>query len=159
VAGVTGATGKGATGPTGSEGPSGGEPPATLPSGKTERGFWVATAPSFPEVGRLNTAVISFPIPLAKASTKVNYLTNAQTKAGTTECPKTEALEKPQAAKGVMCVYTGQENLTNAAFKSITNASGVSGDSLTGASVAFEATGVEAANNIVVQGTWAVTAE
>jgi hypothetical protein len=163
--GATGPTGKGPTGATGETGATGGGLPATLPSGSTERGTWVAAAGTAPEATAVGlpagvVAEISFPIPLAKASVKVNYLTNAQTKAGTAECPAAGALTQPTAAKGDLCVYTGQEELTGVAETAISNAAGTAGaDSLTGATVNFAAPTTLATNKILTQGTWAVTAE
>jgi hypothetical protein len=156
--GETGATGSGATGAKGVTGPTGSET-VTLPSGRTERGEWIANSEQNPQLGKVIDGQISFPVPLATPSVKVNFLNHTQTVAGTAECPAAGALEFPSAAKGNLCVYTGQENLTTIAFKAITNNAGTAGtDSVTGASVSFEAT-VNATNNaILTQGTWAVTA-
>jgi hypothetical protein len=160
--GPTGPTGEnGAAGATGATGAAGSFSGEALPKGSTETGTWVVTTPSFPEAGREASGAISFPIPLAKAPKAVHYLTAEQTRQGTPECPKTStATEVPKATEGVLCVYTGQETLINAKFKSIQNTSGTeNAASLSGAFVIFEANTTEAANSIVVQGTWAVMAE
>jgi hypothetical protein len=172
-AGKAGENGKngvaGATGPTGTAGPPGPIGPTgslgeTLPEGKTETGAWSATSASIVEASepgkpRELSATISFPIPLAKAPVKVTYLTKAQTEAGTPECPRTEALEKPTAKSGNLCIYTAQEeggtNLV--AFKDVQNVLGELGKaSATGAFVIFETAKTEQ-NVVVFRGTWAVT--
>jgi Collagen triple helix repeat (20 copies) len=182
--GATGSTGSGTTGATGPTGPSGangapgatgaagptGEPGSflsTLPSGQTETGSWTVTTPAAPEEGaRLAAAQISFPVPLAKVPTKVVYLSKKQTESEVpAECESPSkvkgALEVPQAAVGVLCVYTGQEESNGVAFNNIENAAGASEKaSLTGAFVTFKAPKTEPGNSnyLVVQGTWAVTA-
>jgi hypothetical protein len=157
--GETGATGSGATGPKGVTGPTGSET-VTLPSGRTERGDWIANAENSPEPGRQVKAQISFPLPLAKPSVKVTYLNHTATIAGTANCPAAGALEFPSAAKGNLCIYTGQEVVNNVVFKSISNLEGTTEkDSITGASVSFEGTVAGPSNSILEQGSWAVTAE
>jgi hypothetical protein len=162
--GATGATGlAGATGPTGTAGPPGptgpeGVFPGTLPKEVTETGAWIAASGTPPEAGREVAGVISFPVPLAKRPV-IHYLNHTETVTGTAECPATEDLEKPKAASGSLCIYTGEENLTKVAFKNVQNVAGEPTEkaSLTGAFVIFSASETTTNNVAVVQGTWAVT--
>jgi hypothetical protein len=183
--GATGSTGEGTTGPTGPTGASGangttgatgaagttgptGSVLATLPSQQTETGTWILSTPANAEAARLVAAQISFPVPLATVPTKVIYLDKTESETGVpAECTSPGGvkgtLESPQAAVGVLCVYTGQENPEKSkqqvTFKNIQNAFGEpSKASLTGAFVIFSASKTEPSNFITVQGSWAVTA-
>lgn len=105
-AGATGATGAdGATGASGATGFSGFT--ETLPSGKTETGYW-ALEPMTKEGGQALSA-LSYPIPLAapiQQSSNLHYL-----KAGegpTQECPG--SANNPQAAPGQLCIYALNES-------------------------------------------------
>jgi Collagen triple helix repeat (20 copies) len=162
AAGATGATGPtgpaaGATGPTGAIGPAA-SVSGTLPEGNSETGAWILTSAAEPEAKREAAAVISFPIPLKTAITSANvhYLTKAETETkSNASC--TGTLEAPTAEKGSLCVYTGQEEIVGVPFKNIQNAKAEPGSSLTGAFVIFEAPKTEGSNDVVVQGSWAVT--
>ena len=69
-------------------------------------------------------------------------------------------LESPQASKGTLCIYTGQESITGEFTSSVANVKGVVNEtSLQGARIAFEPKETQTSNNIVTQGTWAVTEE
>jgi hypothetical protein len=117
---------------------------------------------SEPGKPRAVAATISFPIPLASPPKAVHFLNKAQTLTGTPECPAAEALTKPQAEKGVLCIYTGTENKSSnshVAFKSVQNVAGETEKaSLTGAFVIFEASEVTPGeSSLQFLGTWAVT--
>src|SRR5262249_14681778 len=152
---------KGVTGPTGPGG--GGGLPEKLASGQSETGYWTVSSGAAPEATRLTVGTISFPIPLTTIPTKIVHLTKAQTETSVpAECESPSkvkgTLEAPQAAKGTLCVYTGQETKIGEFTEKTTNAAGVAGKvSLTGTTLTFEPKVTEPSNNIVAQGTWAVT--
>jgi hypothetical protein len=108
--GATGATGaKGATGAMGPTGFAGFT--ETLPSGKTETGYWNLTESS--GGGAVAATTISFPIPLAKGGEEGVSgfgFTKAQTENeefGASGCDGSAS--EPTAPPGVLCVYTAVE--------------------------------------------------
>ncbi len=162
--GPTGPTGaKGATGATGVTGPEGSPWTAggTLPSGKTETGTWSISQHTRGEGPAV--ASISFPIPL-NASGESFAFSLEETKEeefGSSECGGS-ALE-PTAPKGVLCVYTGLEQVENATRAGFTTSPGEtkfftygpSGASLLGFTVEGNA---EKEARVDAWGSWAVTA-
>jgi hypothetical protein len=76
----------------------------TLPAGKTETGAWATNGPEKAEM----RVPISFTIPVEgeEAITKVHYLEPDAKLPG--ECEGT--VQKPEAAPGVLCVYSGEIN-------------------------------------------------
>ena len=161
LAGPKGVTG--ATGPTGATGFSGFT--ETLPAGKTETGTWSILESATQEVTSAAYTAISFPIPLAKGAEEKAFVFNQketeEEEFGTTGC--TGSFEKPTAPAGVLCVYTGAEELENAeghleaqlrpgvTFEGY----GPSGAFLSG--YAFHGT-MAAPARAEARGTWAVTA-
>jgi hypothetical protein len=161
--GATGATGAiGVTGSTGATGATGAVLPAALATGQSESGVWAAAASYEPTVvPRLTVAPISFPVP---DSVKMNeehviFLTKAETAIapGTRVSPCQGTLEAPTAPAGYLCVYTGVEELENAAFHGILKFSNSAGAEKAGALVSFERSIVEGTSKIRAQGTWAVS--
>ncbi len=171
--GPTGETGKpgnpgipgtdGATGPTGSTGPTGQSGfTAVLPSGKTEKGTWVAsggpeTIPVLEEEGL--TASISFSIPLDEAleETKVHIISGEVT--GEHEgCPKGSKAGKPEAEPGNLCVFIGGSFVSNVGeILPVNPENGGLGAGTTGTWLAIKPT--TAGKGILANGTWAVTAK
>jgi hypothetical protein len=163
--GAAGAAGeKGPTGPTGAKGATGATGPTgatgatgfsgftdTLPSGKTETGFWAVEQ----DTDFASVAPISFSIPLA--GTGAAYVLNPQQIANEEgegfEAGCTGSVESPTAPGGVLCVYTyEQENVAGAFFL------------VAGEYFSYQHTGsvlhllVEAAGPVFASGSWAVTA-
>jgi hypothetical protein len=102
--GRAGATGsRGATGATGATGPQGNPGPTTdvLPSGKTERGWFLADIPHAEKGNVLGTS-ITFNFALPSAPT-VSYVDIGG--APTADCPG--SLANPKAAPGKLCLYLG----------------------------------------------------
>jgi hypothetical protein len=148
-------------------------PPATLPVGKTEMGFWSASAGEVPEIPpHATSGQISFPIPLAAPLTEVHvhYMTAPVTAELETNPSKTilgcktsktetiHPLEKPVAESGNLCVYTGFQELGDARFLAIINTSNAPGASRFGADLYFEVETPEPVEEMKIQvlGTWAV---
>jgi hypothetical protein len=146
--GVTGATGptgaKGATGATGSPWTLSG----TLPSGKTETGFWAVNATKADEFGAY--APITFNIPLAAGleSSKVHYVVSPEG-----EC--TGTADNPTAGKGHLCVYQAPGGILNLTAPEIANITTAPGTNVSGAFLIFSKPTEEPA---FAWGTWAVTA-
>jgi hypothetical protein len=171
--GPTGATGaKGATGATGATGSTGATGfsgfTKTLPSGETETGAWSTSVYSTLEMPP-NTS-ISFPIPLATAGAEGSAFgfTRSVTEEIEAEeispggCKGTAA--EPTAPKGVLCVYTGFEEASNAfVFRNLKSPDneveegyGVSGAKL---GLGFlQPTTEQPVASIEAWGSWAVTA-
>jgi hypothetical protein len=180
-AGATGATG--AQGPAGTAGPQGpagekgekGEkgakgangtngaihPGETLPSGASETGVWVDSAPA----GTPQPAQLSFPIPLAEPLTwgeglagepenqvhYINELGNEVPTVGTElashpACPG--SVEKPEATPGNLCVYAHVASPTGQSENIINPAHGSGAAAVGALLIANES-----------RGTWAVTAK
>lgn len=120
----------------------------TLPSGKTEKGVWSATINKNFEGGLSGYASISFGIPLVSAP-KVVYITEEEG-SHAPECSGTAA--EPQAAEGVLCVYTTAQDLATSEAPEVTKA---------GAFLSFAGgtLGTTEVYGVAVHGTWAVTAE
>ncbi len=102
-AGATGATG--ATGAAGATGSTGATGPVTdvLPSGKTERGWFLADKDA--EAGEIMSTSITFNFELPSAPA-VNYVNISGPP--TANCPGSMA--KPQAAPGNLCLYLNLHN-------------------------------------------------
>lgn len=132
----------------------------TLPSGKTETGFWVDYdyhSTQFTEAH----AVVSFPIPLAAPSTKVVKLTKEQTEGSTTTpvegCEyEVESLTAVPVSKtpGTLCVFTTEETEGEVVFIGIPG--GAVGDTPAGALI-YTKTATDA-TPAALAGAWAVTA-
>jgi hypothetical protein len=144
-AGAKGATG--ATGPTGKEG-SPWTNLGTLPSGKTETGFWAVNATKADEVGAY--APITFNIPLAAGlePSKVHYVVSPEG-----EC--TGTADNPTAGKGHLCVYQAPGGILNLTAPEIANITTAPGTNVSGAFLIFSKPTEEPA---IAWGTWAVTA-
>lgn len=102
---------KGDTGPQGPKGATGDPWTAGgfLPSGKSLAGTWIAGVG--PELGfgkGAAAAAISFGIPLSAAPEIVIVKKEQEGKEHAAECPGSLAV--PLAAKGKLCLYTGQES-------------------------------------------------
>jgi hypothetical protein len=161
AAGAKGATGAaGATGATGAAGQAGF--PDTLPSGKTETGYWALVGAG--TSGFTGTA-IGFPIPLkeggAEGSAFAFTLTQTQNEEfGTSGCAG--SAEKPTAPPGVLCVYTAVD-LTSPAItphleaKSFQNTEPIF-ESFGSTGALLEGDLVPPGQNQDTWGTWAVTA-
>jgi hypothetical protein len=173
AAGTPGA--KGETGPEGKEGKAGKDGKngqtgftETLPSKKTETGFW-----SFGPLGTTKepyyqVPIASFPIPLASplGASQVHYINQSGEEVlgsafasppvtqPSTECLGTAA--KPSAEPGNLCVYAQGVYAGQSASESIIDptAGSVPGASTSGAMGVFKAT-----EGTLGTGTWAVTAE
>ncbi len=119
----------------------------TLPSGKTEKGAWSATIVKTFENGLNGYSSISFGIPLASAP-KVVYVTEEEG-SHAPECSGTAA--EPQAAEGVLCVYTTAQGLATFEAPEVTKV---------GAFLSFAGgkLGPTEVYGVAVHGTWAVTA-
>jgi hypothetical protein len=161
--GATGATGeKGNTGPAGATGAAGSGFPEENTT-QTETGYWSATSPGEALLEpNVTVGQISFPVPVQEGQpANVVYMTKAtselaENNAGRPTGCKEGTIEKPKAAVGFLCVFTGQENNANATFKAIESAGGTEGRaSRTGATVVFHASA--AAARVLVAGSWAVT--
>jgi hypothetical protein len=157
--GATGAAGApGATGPTGFSGFT-----ETLPSGKTETGKWTAFGYAPPnEIYPFG--VISYPIPLAKPSEKVVFLTQAQTESSVgapvegCEYELGNPAAKPVAPPGTLCVFTQFKEFGT--FNFIGESGGNTGDTRTGTYVWFSGSEIEGPIGFAYAGgTWAVTAK
>jgi hypothetical protein len=165
--GARGATGpagaKGATGAPGAPGQTGFT--ATLPSGATETGTWSVFASKvegfmFPKT----VGSISFPIPLAAKGAQgsafvFNKADTANRVFGNSGC--SGSVEVPTAPKGVLCIYTSEEDRENVVGKIVPSdpSGGVAnfgraGTLLNGLAFAKEPAEVHG----IFSGTWAVTA-
>jgi hypothetical protein len=160
--GATGATGangtpgaKGPTGPTGASGATG-SIGATLPSGLTENGNWSIIT----NVNEFFTGpfAISYPIPLAGSSEKIEYLNVEDTEnsvgSGKCELELGNPAAKPIAPKGTLCVFTRSEEQGSVAFvgENIINKK----DSPAGTFIWASA---NEGGELSLYGTWAVTAK
>jgi hypothetical protein len=114
--------------------------PGPLASGQTERGVFGVAGNEAGASDFISETGISFPIPLA-AVPAFNVVTGAPT----TKCPGTVA--NPTATAGQLCLYTSF----------LTNATGITFDTLEKFGVSVFPTGV-AVGNYEVVGAWAVTA-
>jgi hypothetical protein len=177
---VTGPSGT--AGETGTTGATGSPLPSVLPQGKTERGAWIATSSSKPELSPFETvASISFTVPLAKnlegpasgcpgaATCHAKELSATETKeiaegkkamAGCKAVASADPtlLEEPVAESGNLCAYTGAEENTDMLPTGILNVQRTSGSSRTGAIIGYEVSVFgEPVINARGQGTWAVT--
>lgn len=131
-------------GEKGREGTFGG---STLPAGKTLTGVWAASGygeAGFPEPGTgIATTGVSFQLPLSVVPTA----RTVREEEPVSECPGTAAA--PAAAPGYLCVYI--RGAQNAEVGAGVNFHGASG---------FTVVGYTAAKGFVLlEGTWAVTAE
>jgi hypothetical protein len=160
--GPTGPTGaKGATGATGATGVTGFSGfTETLPSGKTETGYWDITQAT--STGTTTQTAISFPIPLAEAGEEGSGFAFSQEETekeefGTSGCEGT--VSEPTAPPGVLCVYTAWESEAGALEPRLVD----------GTFAAYDRTGAilfgpflngerEAPVGIEMYGAWAVTA-
>lgn len=136
----------GPTGPTGADGPL----PATLPSGKTLVGGWVAKESSS-TAGQYAVGQISFPFPLATAPTGSVIPMAGQ---ATAECPG--SADAPTAAAGHLCVYVAWSY--RATDPVLGNLFAFAGASRFGASVEINLSNAVDGLPFVASGTWAVTA-
>ncbi len=156
TAGAKGATGAaGATGATGFSGFT-----ETLPAGKTETGVW-ATGPSAVQSGDEVFVPLSFPIPLAQASSKAFYLKEeevAHEEGPGFEAGCTGTVENPTAPEGTLCVYTDFEGGSNVKFLFFNFNEVVGGYHPTGAVMEFVNFTEEEEGRYVGVGSWAVTA-
>jgi hypothetical protein len=104
---------QGPVGPTGPQGPKGdtGDPWTAggfLPSGKSLGGTWVAGAGPEVFAGKgVAVASISFGLPLQAPPAIVIVKKGQEGKEHAAECPGNVAV--PLAAKGTLCLYTGEE--------------------------------------------------
>jgi hypothetical protein len=131
-------------GPRGLQGPPGDPGPLleTLPSGRTLRGVYAASG------GEGLQMSISYPLPLAKNSTKTAFLDPADPRPE--GCPTTGADEVAEAAPGWLCVYQTNEDANN----------NIESRSLQWGRFGFfiSAGAINPALNIFLEGRWAVTA-
>jgi hypothetical protein len=155
--GLNGGTGpKGATGATGQTGFT-----ETLPSGKTETGTW-SVAYSGPQSMETYTP-ISFPIPLKQASAEAFFISRAETQEIENEVKPSGLggcagkLASPTAPKGVLCIYTEEEDLEEASLFGIFAQGALHpGYNSAGAFLDFHVE--ETVGHAKAHGTWAVTA-
>lgn len=101
---------RGATGPQGPKGDTGDPWTAGgfLPSGKSVGGTWVAgVGPEIAPTKGVGVASISFGLPIAGLPQIKIVKKGKEGQENATECPGTIAV--PKAAKGVLCLYTGEE--------------------------------------------------
>jgi hypothetical protein len=134
-------------GEKGKEGTFGG---STLPSGKTLKGGWAASGygeASYPNEGTGYAATgVSFALPLSVALRR-EYLIIKEGETPPAECPGTA--KEPAAAPGYLCIFvTNSINLHGGSAEIKSN---LLGFTLTGFN--------EAKGPVVLEGTWAVTAE
>jgi hypothetical protein len=160
--GATGAAGAaGATGPTGFSGFT-----ETLPAGKTETGTWSQLSNGefgFPAA----EVAISFPIPLAKASSEGHAFVFTKKKTeeeefGTSGCKwEVSNLEsRPEATPGTLCVFTSTEERADVEGAYFSTPPGVvtfEAYGQTGA-ILLGVGGVKSTSLFQAAGTWAVTA-
>ena len=159
--GTNGTNGKnGATGPQGATGPEG-NIRATLASGETETGVWVAAAAGkLPKILGSATgtlAAISFAIPLGEELLTTNNQVHviAEGKKGEGNgCPMTSEAAKPEATAGNLCIFvSSQEGVAGITPTSL--GSDNEGAGATGTVLYLVASGKE----LRATGTWAVTAK
>lgn len=157
VTGSKGTTGaSGVTGPTGQTGFT-----EVLPSGKTERGTWSASVRVVPKEEETWTP-ISFPMRLEKSSPEAFFINATETEE-LDEGIKTEGkggcagtLEIPTAPKGKLCVYTEEEDLSEAELVNVIGRAELgAGYQPSGAFIDFR---VKEGGTVKTRGNWAVTA-
>jgi hypothetical protein len=155
--------------------------PPLAPVGKTEKGFWTASAAAKPEgVPNETSRAISYVIAAAKLTAPVagcpgvatchaKQISELETKEiaegkkGMAGCKAVAAadpnlLEEPVAESGNLCAYTGTESKIDMAPTGVRNVLGESGSSAGGALIGYEIVNVlEASETARGQGTYAVT--
>jgi hypothetical protein len=149
-AGAPGAAGPaGAQGPAGPEGSRGPAGPLveTLPSGATLRGYWSFGGRKVTENGYAPSATVSFPFPLATLPGK-GPIVRPHAAPPTEDCPGD--VGNPQAAPGRICVYV--------AYKYGNREIMASSDGLSRWGFQIYPFDVGADENVMADGTWAVTA-
>lgn len=85
------------------EGGGGGGYPETLPSGRSETGYWQVLGESGVTLGEFTATTISFPLPLAAAPSEIVLIQGTPTEEEQEKCPGTTL--EPKAAAGVLCLY------------------------------------------------------
>ncbi|HZB74774.1 MAG TPA: hypothetical protein VE526_01025 [Solirubrobacteraceae bacterium] len=151
----------GAAGPAGPQGPAGAQGPAgpegsrgpagpvveTLPSGATLRGYWSYAGRKVTTNGYVPSATVSFPFPLATLPDK-GPIVRPLAAPPTEDCPGD--LGNPEAAPGRVCVYVS--------YKDGARAIDASSNGLTRWGFQIYPFDVGADENVMADGTWAVTA-
>ncbi|HWX45016.1 MAG TPA: hypothetical protein VNY52_06810 [Solirubrobacteraceae bacterium] len=157
-AGAPGAPGKdGTNGTNGTNGTTGFT--ETLPSGKTLKGVWTLVDPAGKESGAVLSSV-SFGIPLHEAPVAVYIKAGEEPPAGS-GC--TGNAQEPAAEKGFLCVFAAQEINDNAVKICALSSPALPECVLSGSTADKFGFGLLARikedGSLIVNGTWAVTAE
>ncbi|MGA8363287.1 MAG: hypothetical protein WB709_02070 [Solirubrobacteraceae bacterium] len=132
----------------------------TLPSGKSEKGTWVASGvpAAIPALGEPGlTTAVSFSIPLDETLSEGSvHVIEGEGKGG--GCPIGSKASKPEAEPGNLCVFVGASLGNNVGEILVVSAeSGEPGAGGTGAWLVIKPKTPEEA--ILANGTWAVTAK
>jgi hypothetical protein len=92
----------------------GGGYPETLPSGRTETGFWEVKGEKDLVKGTIAVTTISFPLPLSAASSEVVMIDSDATGEEKAKC--SGGFETPKATAGILCLYASEERAVATPF-------------------------------------------